>query len=174
VPGGVTASGLPSHLGSPEPWERGDNLGVPDRPDLDADAAALTHAGGVVCRRHARSGVQFLLVTARANPGEWVLPKGHIDPGEKPSDTAMREVAEEAGVVAEPISVLRDIARTVGGQSQLIRFYLMRATGSTPATETRRVAWLSAEDAIERLAYDDARELVKDAAAAIARDDGES
>lgn len=49
-------------------------------------------AGGVVF--NARNEVLLI----RQRDGNWVFPKGHIDPGEDPLKAAMREVAEEAGV----------------------------------------------------------------------------
>ena len=37
------------------------------------------------------------------------LPKGLVDPGEKPNDTAVREVREETGVAARIVEKLADI-----------------------------------------------------------------
>ena len=37
------------------------------------------------------------------------LPKGNVDPGEKPEQTAVREVMEETGVRAKPITKLDSI-----------------------------------------------------------------
>lgn len=50
-------------------------------------------AGGVVFNHRD----EVLLI--RQVDGSWVFPKGHIDPGETALSAAMREVAEEAGVV---------------------------------------------------------------------------
>lgn len=36
--------------------------------------------------------------------GRWDLPKGHVECGETPAECAVREVAEETGIVAEPAS----------------------------------------------------------------------
>ena len=51
-------------------------------------------AGGVVLR-----GEKFLAMK-RFN-GVWLLPKGHVDPGETLEETAVREVAEETGLKAQ-------------------------------------------------------------------------
>ena len=48
-------------------------------------------AGGIV-----RSSSGKVLVINRRN--KWDLPKGKVDPGEKPPQTALREVAEETGL----------------------------------------------------------------------------
>lgn len=42
-----------------------------------------------------------ILLHRRADTGAWGLPGGIVDPGEQPSDAAVREVAEETGVRVE-------------------------------------------------------------------------
>jgi 8-oxo-dGTP pyrophosphatase MutT (NUDIX family) len=119
----------------------------------------LTHAGGVVYRTRA-SGPQFLLITARREPGEWVLPKGHVEPGESPEQAAVREVAEEAGVRAKVVATLGDVTLLVGGERQVIRFFLMSAVDDGAEREGRRLAWLGHQEALSRLAYPESRNLI--------------
>lgn len=56
-------------------------------------------AVGVVCLR----GDQVLLIRRGTPPrqGEWSLPGGRIEPGERTVDAALRELREETGVEAE-------------------------------------------------------------------------
>lgn len=49
-------------------------------------------AGGIVIGLHGK-----VLVVSQ-NGDSWSLPKGHIDPGETPRQTATREIAEESGI----------------------------------------------------------------------------
>jgi len=65
---------------------------------------ATVPAVGVVCLR----GDKVLLIR-RGNPprqGEWSLPGGRIEPGERAVDAALRELREETGVEAEIIGLL--------------------------------------------------------------------
>src|SRR5580658_7054285 len=73
-------------------------------------------AGGVVIRK--RGGIWWVaaiepagdtarLRTTRPKP-VLALPKGLVDPGEKPLETAVREVYEETGVKADPVTKLGD------------------------------------------------------------------
>ena len=118
-----------------------------------------THAGGVVVRRdggHAR----FLLVTARNQPGEWVLPKGHIENGESAAEAAVREVLEEAGVTAAISGELGDLEyRNQKGRVH-VRFFLMEFISERAPGESRQRAWLDADETRHRLPHQDAKALV--------------
>lgn len=59
---------------------------------------------GVICL----SGDEVLLVKRGKPPrkGEWSIPGGRIEPGEKATDAALRELGEETGVEAELIGLV--------------------------------------------------------------------
>ncbi len=95
------------------------------------------------------------------------LPKGLVDPGEKPIETAIREVFEETGVTAEVVAKLGDskyvYTRAWGDGARvfkIVSFYLMqyrsgRINDITPAMriEVARARWVRLEDAPSLLAY---------------------
>ena len=119
-----------------------------------------THAGGVVFRRDA-DAIRFLLVTAKNQDRDWVLPKGHIEAGEAPGDTAVREVLEESGVHARLVERLGRLE--FDGRRGWLRvdFFLMEFTGEGPvSTEGRSRAWLTLTEVDRTLAFADARALV--------------
>jgi 8-oxo-dGTP pyrophosphatase MutT (NUDIX family) len=105
------------------------------------------------------------------------LPKGLVDPGEKPEQTALREVFEETGITARPISKLLDIkyvyVRTWGDQERvfkIVSFYLFRYESGeideiAPAMriEVTRALWIPLEEALKKLSYRGERDAVKKA-----------
>ena len=123
-------------------------------------------AGGVVVRD---ADVAVIVPTRRAADGSRVLslPKGHVDPGETPIQAAEREVREEAGVVAEPVSELgesrywyRRDGRTIG---KSVHFYLFRYTrGKTDDhdDEVEEARWMPMTEAEKKLTYPAEREMV--------------
>jgi 8-oxo-dGTP pyrophosphatase MutT (NUDIX family) len=79
-------------------------------PRLTADRADLTQAAVAVCVT-VRDGLPRLLLTRRAaglraHAGQWALPGGRRDAGETATDGALRELAEEVGLVLGTDSVL--------------------------------------------------------------------
>jgi 8-oxo-dGTP pyrophosphatase MutT (NUDIX family) len=119
-----------------------------------------THAGGVVIRTVAGTP-HALVITARRNPNDWVLPKGHIEPGESAADAAVREVREEAGVDAELLEPVEDVRLRVGSEDQVIRYFLMRTDADARPHEGRQALWLPARAAEERLSFGEARATVR-------------
>ena len=122
--------------------------------------ASPTHAGGIVFRRDA-DAIRYLLVTAKNQDKDWVLPKGHIESGESPRETAAREVLEESGVRARVIEKLGRLE--FDGRRGWIRvdFFLMEFTGDGPmSTEGRSRAWLTQKEIDRTLAFAYARTLI--------------
>ncbi len=98
----------------------------------------------------------------------WSLPKGHIELGESPEDTAVREVAEETGIVGEilaPLGVI-DFWFVADGRRihKTVHHFLLRAIGgalSDEDIEVNEVAWVPLEELSARLAYADERALAE-------------
>jgi len=124
-----------------------------------------THAGGVVYRNSASGAREFLLVTARRTRNEWVHPKGHIEPGESPEQAACREVLEEAGVEADIVGPLPDVDRTVRGERQRIRYFVMSTTDDAFPGEGRDCRWLTLTGALGLLTFPDLRTVLEQAEA---------
>jgi 8-oxo-dGTP pyrophosphatase MutT (NUDIX family) len=103
------------------------------------------------------------------------LPKGLVDQGEKPEQTAIREVLEETGLTAGPVSKLADIkyvyVRTWGDKQRvfkIVSFYLLRYLSGkiddvSPEMriEVKRALWIPLADAETKLSYRGEKEVVR-------------
>jgi hypothetical protein len=69
-------------------------------------------AGGVLVR-NIRGRLMVAAIRPQGKPqGTWALPKGNLDPGESPAETALREVREETGVEGRLVEKLGDVRYT--------------------------------------------------------------
>jgi 8-oxo-dGTP pyrophosphatase MutT (NUDIX family) len=132
---------------------------------VDKEPARVTHAGGVVFRNGRSGAREFLLVTAKRNPNEWVHPKGHIEDDETPEECAVREVDEEAGVMAEPLHALPDVERNMNGDRQRVRYYVMQTEDESRPGEGRQSRWLSFDAARDLLTVPALRAVLEQAEA---------
>jgi len=115
-----------------------------------------THAGALVCRR-AQPGPEVLLVRARLDPTRWVLPKGHVEPGEAEEETALREVREEAGVDCRIVGRLGAYWFPKPAGPVLVAMFLAEYRALVAQSEPREVGWVDFEQARAALSFDDAR-----------------
>lgn len=126
-------------------------------------AGSPTHAGGVVFRVH-RGRAEYLLVEAKDDPTQWVMPKGHVEQDERHRETAVREVYEETGIWARIVSDLRDVSWSADGAVITTRFFLMQAVGrGLRKDKDRQHKWLALKDAIARASHIETRELLQSA-----------
>ena len=135
-------------------------------------------AGGVVVRRLRGRWVFAAIRPGGKEPGLWALPKGLIGAGEKPDETALREVAEETGVQGSLVVKLGDVryVYTWRGEGifKVVSFYLLRYSrgrlGDLPpetAHEVAEVRWLPLEEGPQRLAYGGERDMAARALASV-------
>ncbi|MFZ3369164.1 MAG: NUDIX domain-containing protein [Candidatus Sulfotelmatobacter sp.] len=113
--------------------------------------------------------------TGRKAKSVLALPKGLVDPGEKPFETALREVHEETGVIADLITKLGDIkyvySRSWGDGERvfkIVSFYLMgyrsgRIDQINPEMriEVARALWVLLDDAPKLLAYQGEKQMAQ-------------
>ena len=124
-------------------------------------------AVGVVCLR----GDSVLLIRRGTPPrlGEWSLPGGRIEPGERAVDAALRELREETGVEAEItglIDVVDGLFPEAGRHYVLIDYAARWVSGEPVAGDDALEARVVALDEIESLIeWSETRRIIRLAAA---------
>jgi 8-oxo-dGTP pyrophosphatase MutT (NUDIX family) len=136
-------------------------------------------AGGVVVRR-LRGRTVFAAIRPQGRRSNvWALPKGLVDAGETPEQTALREVEEETGVHGRSGGKLGDVryVYTWDGERvfKVVSFFLVRYAGGrigaiaeAMRVEVAEARWLPLDDADALLAYKGEREMAARARAVLA------
>ena len=99
----------------------------------------------------------------------WGLPKGLVEKGEKPLDTALREVREESGLQGESVADLGYIeywyrdSTTKVLYHKFVHYYLLSHVGGDVGEhdwEVDEARWFPIEQAIERASYENERRVL--------------
>src|SRR4029079_14201711 len=115
---------------------------------------------GIVFRRNG-AGISILLVRAKRDPSAWIFPKGHIEPGETARAPAVRETREEAGVQGEAIGEVGDPHEFEwAGRWYRVQYFLIQMTSEWDETDGRARAWFSFDEALDRISFTSARDLL--------------
>ena len=130
-------------------------------------------AGGVVYRRIGDS-VEWIVIKPRPSTLfpkiRFCLPKGHLEKDESSQQAAIREVFEEAGIVAKIISKV-GISKYVFTSKKekifkVVTYFLMEYISGklTENEEVEELFFLPFEEAIKKLTYSDDKKILKNAA----------
>jgi 8-oxo-dGTP pyrophosphatase MutT (NUDIX family) len=130
-------------------------------------------AGGLIWRRREPDGRIEVVLVRPAGRDTWVLPKGHVEPGEAVLDAAVRETCEESGLQVTPGDKLGDVSYVYSWHDQAntppvrifkrVYFYLMEARGgdlSAHDAEIDEARWIELDEAIRRASHKSERELL--------------
>ncbi len=140
--------------------------GIPSRfvLNLHPRFGRQVSAGGLLVR-DGPDGPEVTLVRCRRGPyATWEVAKGKLEAGERPEETAARELIEELGLdepveIVEPIGEARYAFRTPGGDPRLkiLHLFLARTPSSSPTFRPARgegiveVRWFPVEVAARRV-----------------------
>lgn len=122
---------------------------------------AVVQAAGAVCWRETTSGIE-LIVVHRGDRADVSIPKGKVDQGETPPQTAVREIAEETGLVIALGAPLGTTEYTMpGGREKIVHYWSAEVSDAAIAESTfvankevAAIQWLSVKAARAALSYD--------------------
>lgn len=112
-------------------------------------------AGGVIWRTTVEHAVEVLLVH-RPRYDDWSLPKGKLEPGETHHAAALREVAEETGLVCRTGEELPEMRyRDRKDRPKRVRYWAMEVLSGEFASndEVDEVRWTRLDEAAGLLSY---------------------
>jgi 8-oxo-dGTP pyrophosphatase MutT (NUDIX family) len=114
----------------------------------------------------------------RAGRVEWCLPKGHLENGETPEEAAVREIAEETGILGRVVTLLGTIDYWFSVEGRRVHkhvyHYLLDAMSGTltieddPDQEAIDVAWVPLDELGGRLAFPNERRIAREASVRLA------
>jgi 8-oxo-dGTP pyrophosphatase MutT (NUDIX family) len=134
-------------------------------------------AGGVAFRRDG-SKVDVVLIAVGGN-NRWQLPKGLVENDEKPEVAAVREAREEGGVQTEVVEHIETIEYWYAGLDKgervrfhkRVHFFLLRyISGETSEHdwEVDEARWVSIDQAVPQLTFENERRVMERARELIA------
>ena len=137
------------------------------RPSID-EVVRETTSGGIVFRRNDVSNqVEILLIQDAKN--RWTIPKGHVEEGEEPKQTAEREIREETGLQDMKVynwlgKVNFRYRRTHTLVLMTMHIYLVKGLADTNQLEGEDwltdIKWFPALEAVDKIAYEDIGKLM--------------
>ena len=135
-------------------------------------AKLKTSAGGVVVRMDGppQGPHRPLFLLIRDSYDNWGFPKGHVEPGERPHDAALREVSEETGLanlsVRGTIDTIDWYFRFRGRLiHKICHFFLMETDHADTCPQRSEgitaCRWEPFEEAVGLVSYANARDVLR-------------
>ncbi len=130
-------------------------------------------SAGAIILREIEGELKLALAHHKNSAKEWVLPKGHVDPGESVEQAALREIHEETGLVGVQLikhlgTIVRQSLKSSGDvEDKTIHYFLAYALDNdqsqTPLDPRfTGVGWFSPHQAIELIPFEQDRAFLQE------------
>jgi len=130
----------------------------------------LHSAGGVIFKKETNT-LEVALI-AMKNKTVWTLPKGIIDKGERPEESAVREIKEETGLTGKIIDTIGDksywfyLKNENAKCRKTVSYFLLQYIDGNIGDycwEVDEAKWFALDDAIRQVSYKSDREILEKA-----------
>lgn len=138
------------------------------RPVIDEVLREPT-AGGIIFRRSPKNPSEIEILLIADSKKRWTIPKGHIEEGETPRQTAEREIQEETGLKdMKTLDWLGKINFRYRRNNSLVlmttEIFLVKAQGATHKIQPQEwmagIKWLPVSEALDKIEYEDIGKLI--------------
>jgi len=139
------------------------------------DVRTSEFSAGLLVLRTTDRGFEWLLL--QKPNGRWEFPKGKVEPGEGPVEAAVREAREESGL--SDLHVIEGFMHTIRYTyrdrwrrppeavtvDKTVVFYLAETHETTlrPSPEHRSARWMTTDEVLQALGYENLRDLFRQA-----------
>ena len=121
--------------------------------DISAQQEQPPQQAGAIPFRWEQGRLQICLITTRRNRRKWIIPKGAIERGDTPRQTALKEAQEEAGLLGRLIpEPLGQYQYKKLGRWLSVQVYALEVEESQEywdEVNRRRRRWFEADEALE-------------------------
>ncbi len=100
-----------------------------------------------------------ILLIKHTNGGHWAFPKGHVEKNETEEETALREIFEETGIVAELDTNFREVC-SYSPKKNVIKdvvyfgAHVIDGKVSAQKGEVEEIKWLGKKKALELISFE--------------------